>query len=280
MSFNANGHRFEVSVDNMRPDSMSIYPAFIFTLKFSHKSVQSFKIIDLIFNFGINKQGWHYLGPLIFEEPFIALSEQISRFISARLTLDPYGLKKIEELRENDDIRFRIFCNAVILDQGPKRFTASSSFEGKIAKSDWVERFLPAFGYKEVILLEIPKLNFPEFKKITDHLNDAWKKLSMGEYNIVLNCCRKTIEEIGKIVREKGYETKDEEGDVIPDWSSFFGNDELGDIVGTINKKIYGFTWPGAHAGKSVNKEEADYALMVTHAIANLVIKRMLAIRN
>ena len=38
------------------------------------------------------------------------------------------------------------------------------------------------------------------------------------------------------------------------------------------NKKIYGFTWPGAHTGKSVNKSDAEYALMITHAMVNLVI--------
>ena len=96
----------------------------------------------------------------------------------------------------------------------------------------------------------------------------------MGEYDKVLTDCRKVIEEIGTIVRKRGFEIIDEENKKRPDWKKFFGGDEVGEIFGTINQKIYGFTWPGAHTGKSINREDADYALMITHAIANMVIKK------
>jgi hypothetical protein len=224
----------------------------------------------------VKKGRWHYLGPVVFEEPSIELSNQASYSVRARLILDPYGLKKIEELRGNGNIRYIVYAKANVLDQDSRRLKAESNFEGEIARSNWVEKFLPAFGYKEVVLLEIPIVSLPQFKKISDHLNDAWEQLSMGECNVVLTCCRRAIERLGTIVREKGYKTKDENGKPIPDWSGFFGNDELGDIVGTINRKIYGFTWPGAHAGKSVNREDADYALMITHATANIVVKKFL----
>ena len=42
-----------------------------------------------------------------------------------------------------------------------------------------------------------------------------------------------------------------------------------------LNQKITVFVTPGSHAGKSVNKEDADFALMTTHAITNLAIKKL-----
>jgi len=138
-----------------------------------------------------------------------------------------------------------------------------------------VERYLPAFRYKEVILLEIPKFTFPEFNDVVGQLNDAWVHKSRGQYNLVLNSCRKTIEEIATIVRKKGYEIKVENSNPLPDWKQFFKSEDLGDIVGTINKKLYGFTSRGAHTGKSVNREDADYALMITHAMVNLILTKL-----
>ena len=41
--------------------------------------------------------------------------------------------------------------------------------------------------------------------------------------------------------------------------------------VGTINKKTKGLLSIAAHTGRTINKEDADFALMITHAIVNLV---------
>jgi len=52
---------------------------------------------------------------------------------------------------------------------------------------------------------------------------------------------------------------------------------DLGKIMEVLNQKITVFVTPGSHAGKSVNKENADFALMTTHAITNLAIKKLLS---
>ena len=124
--------------------------------------------------------------------------------------------------------------------------------------------------------MEIPVIETKEFETVSKYLDSAWKAKFMGQYDKVLTDCRKIIEELGTAVRKKGYETIDEKEDKIPDWRKFFNvESEIGDIFGTINQKIYGFTWRGAHTGKSINLEDADYALMITHAIANMVIKKV-----
>ena len=150
------------------------------------------------------------------------------------------------------------------------------NIEGRISKSDWVETFLPAFNYKEVSLLEIPKIGATNYQNVINHLNSAWKQKHMGQYDKVLTDCRKVIEEISTIVRKLGFETQEENGKKVPNWKKFFGSgEEIGEIFGSINQKLYGFTWLGAHTGKSINLEDADYVLMITHAIANMVIKKI-----
>lgn len=273
MSFQVDSHRFDVSIDDVRPDPLSLYPTVNFPLIFSHKSTTWFNIINLNFMFRIRAQNYyHYVGPLIFDSSFITLSGQNTVTERVRLILDQYGIRKIEELRENGDIQFNIDCCATILDQNNKRLKCQSNLDGKIAKSDWVEKFLPTFKYKEVVLLEVPKLDISEFSKVAELLNDAWKKKSMGQFSDVLVDCRRALEFITKEVKKKGFKTEDGN----PDWNRFLGDKELGDINATIVQKLSGFVAPGAHLyGKAFNIEDAEYALMITYAIANYVLNKL-----
>jgi len=121
-----------------------------------------------------------YIGPLLFDIPSIRITGQGTSPARARLILTHYGLKQIEKLRENGDINFSIWCQMDIRDQFTKYSYSSGSLEGTIAKSDWVEKHLDAYKYKEVVLLEVPKIDFPDFAEAAELLNDAWKKRSMG----------------------------------------------------------------------------------------------------
>ena len=271
MSFSVDSHRFDVTIDDIRPEPHSIYPTISFTLNFSHRSSTQFDVLNPTFHFRISKTDFHYVGPLVLDSSILTLSGQRTVPIRSRLILDPYGLKKIEELRENGDIVFNIYCYATILDQQSKRYTCTSNFEGKIAKSDWVEKFLQAFRYKDVVLLEVPKLDFPELTKATELLSDAWKKKSMGQFTDVLVDCRRALEFITSEVKKRGFITEDGN----PDWNKFLGNKDLGEIIGTIIQKLSGYIAPGAHYGKIFNIEDADYALMITHAIANYVLHKL-----
>lgn len=64
---------------------------------------------------------------------------------------------------------------------------------------------------------------------------------------------------------------------LVPDWKKFLGNEDLGDILGTINQKLYGLSAAGAHAGKAINKEDADLAVMSTHGLVQFVISKLMS---
>jgi hypothetical protein len=144
----------------------------------------------------------------------------------------------------------------------------------RIPKSDWVERILPRIGYKDVALLEIPRLVAPDYKDVVDYQNEAWRQFMMGDYDKVLVECRKTLEALGTRVKEKGLE-RTVEGKAVPDWDKLLGNDDSGSMLEVMFQKLRGFVAPGSHAGRSSSREEAEFALMVTHAIANLALKKL-----
>jgi hypothetical protein len=197
------------------------------------------------------------------------------------LTLDYYSLGQIERIRGNKDLQLQIrgSITAEMQQQPQTKTSASFQFDFRVAKSDWVESILPGLKYKDVALLEIPKLQDSEFADIANHMNTAWKQYSMGEYVNVFVECRKALEALSGKIKAKGFEkeTTDNEGKKkkIPDWEKLVGSPELGDILGTINQKIWGFVAPGAHTGKIMSKEDADFALMVTHSLLNLAIRKL-----
>lgn len=259
-----------------------IAPTMRFQFTFFNRSQQRYHLTGMTYRFNIiNNKGQQYgLCYLTFDEGMLDLLINSDKNINGYVTMDHYILKKIEEIRSGGDVRYRIYGGFVGIPMpSPPQITSfkrsdKNQVESRISKSDWVEKFLPAFQFKNVSLLEIPSIDSEDFRKVSEHLDSAWKQKFMGEYDKVLTDCRKVIEEIGTIVRKKGFEIE-EDGTKRPDWKKFFsGDNDIGDIFGTINQKIYGFTWPGAHTGKSINLEDADYALMITHSIANMVIKK------
>lgn len=162
--------------------------------------------------------------------------------------------------------------------QPQTRSSSSVTVSFRIPKSDWVEKILPQLKYKDVALLEIPRLEDVEFADVVEYINAAWKYHSMGEYSQVLGECRKALETLTTKVKNKGLEKEVmEEGKrrIILDWNKLLGSDEIGEIVGSICQKTWGFVTPGAHAGKTINREDADFALMVTHAMANFVSRKL-----
>jgi hypothetical protein len=138
---------------------------------------------------------------------------------------------------------------------------------------------LPQLKYKEVSLLEIPKIEKPEFGDIIARINDAWKQYSMGEYDKVLTECRKAMEALSTVIKNKGFqkEITDEKGNkrVVPNWEKALGHKEIGDIVEVFVQKLFGFLAPGSHYGKSINREDAELAIMNTHALVNYMAKKL-----
>jgi hypothetical protein len=197
------------------------------------------------------------------------------------LILDYYSLGQIERIRGSKDLQLQVRGSIIAeIQQQPQTKTAMGfQFDFRVAKSDWVENILSTVGYKRVTLLEIPELPDSEFGDIVNHINAAWKQYAMGEYSNVLTECRKALETLTGKMKAKGFEreTTDNEGTKkrIPDWDKLLGSSELGDILGTVNQKVLGFVAPSAHAGTAINKEEADFGLMVTHSLLNMAIHKL-----
>jgi len=269
---------------NVHPQTARfISPTLQFQFTFTNHSQTKYFLSGMTYCFNVldlTRTNEVSVGFLSFLRPYLKIEPNTNTHESGFIIMDHYILKKIEEMRAGGDLQYNIkgaFLGISHTSQGIPIFKQSNIEEvrDRISKSDWVEKYLPVFKFKNVSLLEVPIIDSKDFKKVAEYIDTAWKDKMMGEYDKVLINCRKVIEEIGIIVRKRGYKTKNIEGKEIPDWKKFFsGVNETGEIFGTINQKIYGFTSPGAHTGKSINREDADYALMITHAIANMVIKK------
>ncbi len=55
----------------------------------------------------------------------------------------------------------------------------------------------------------------------------------------------------------------------VPDWEKALGNIEA------LMQKLFGFLAPGSHYGKPINREDAELAIMSTHALINFVAKKL-----
>ena len=195
--------------------------------------------------------------------------------------LDHYGLGQIEKLREGKDLTFRVEGSFIGENrQQPQSWTSAGfSLDFRMPKSDWVENVLHRLKYRDVMLLEIPRFLEPQFEDVATYINDAWRQYSRGEYDKVLTECRKALETLKKKIMAQGFEKEivDDQGTKkkILDWDKLLGSSDMGDIVGSINQKLWGFVAPGAHAGKAINREDADFALMTTHAMIDIVVKKL-----
>ena len=134
---------------------------------------------------------------------------------------------------------------------------------------------MPNLKYKDTILIEIPKITI-EFAQIANHLDSAWKQYSSREYDKVLTDCRKALEALKTDLRNRDFvrQTMEEKEPRI-DWEKITGNKDTGEIIGIIFQKLWAFDTPGAHTGKAINREDANFALMSTHAIIDLAIKKI-----
>jgi len=196
--------------------------------------------------------------------------------IRYQLELSHYTLEQIEKLR-GGDLLLRASSTLIVQRVGGEGYSSHPFlFDFEIAKSKWVEKILPELGYKHVSLVEIPDLPDGEFAQITQYLNAAWRDKMMGQYDGALTNCRKALEALGKQIRSMGFETLREDGvGKRPDWKELFRSEDLGDIIGKLHQKVIGFTVPGAHAGKAINREDGDLAILTTHGLVQFAISKM-----
>lgn len=268
-------------------ESASIYPRLRIGFEITHNMSpvdESYYValtnMEAEFRIPSKEGGTTYIGKASSKEPFCRISANGQTYPSFYLDLDHYGLNQIEKLREGEDLRLE--ADISFLAELPEEPPTSSSLVRvpfAIPKSDWVEKILPRLKYKDVALLEIPRLKDVEFADVIKYVDAAWKYYSMGEFSQVLGECRKALETLTTKVKDKGLKkeiTEAGEKKTVPDWNKLLHNDEIGEIIGSICQKTFGFVVPGSHAGKSINREDADLALMITHAIVNFASAKLL----
>jgi len=284
-SINLLQSRLDITYSLSGAEKLSIHPRLVFNFSFRHSISGALpydlRVSNLTGNLKMKSENlFIYLGQLVPLYPLITLGKDHTCGIPFSVDLSYPRLREIEKLREGKDLDLLAEVKFIgeQNDQPQNKELSTFQLNFRIPKSDWVEKMLPQLKFKNVSLIEIPDLMGSEFQKIVNHVNDAWKQYSMGEYNRLLTDCRKALEELSKTIRNKGFEkeeTNEEKKRKVPDWSKLFGNKNLGSIIKDMNRKTLGFVAPGSHAGTSVNREDADFALMTTHGLVNLATKKL-----
>lgn len=204
------------------------------------------------------------------------------------LDLDHFGLTQIEKIRNNKDIRlksslrFSFEMPSQYVSQNTKFPIKQSMFsnlqEYTIPKSVWLERILPAFNFKNVFLLEIPKLmEDAETVELAKHLSRALDKLSQGDYSGVLTDCQKALEETKAIAKTKGY-TKVIDSNEQIDFGLFSDKEKIQKALVKSWQGVWGFGQAGGrHIGGERGKDEAWFSILGTFGLVNLIINYMLS---
>ena len=278
-TFTVRGGQIDLSMSEKPLPMNSVLPSIEFTFRFQNRDTNVI-LSNLRFKFHIkNARGaTRFLKFMDFETPQISVGQNENELVPGYLLLDPYTLFKIEEIREGGDLNFFIrgaLIGEKISGQNHIHMENCSNLQitDTISKSDWVEKFLPSFDYKHVSLVEIPHLSSETFSKIAGYLDSAWKQKHMGQYDNTLTDCRKAIEETRSLIQSEGFVKENSDKRDKTDWKTFFDSDSIGKICEKIDQQIYWFTSKGAHPGRGINLEDADFALLISQALINYVIK-------
>ena len=199
------------------------------------------------------------------------------------MDLDHFGLVQIERIRNNGDIRLKSSLRysyempSQYVDRTTKFPIKQSGFlqlqEYTIPKSVWLERILPAFNFKEVFLLEIPKLmGNADTANLAKYLAGALDKLSSGDYPGVLIDCQKALEETKALAKTKGYTTTESR----IDFGKLTDTDTIKTALDNVWSGIWNFSQPGGrHIGSDRGREEAWFAILTTYGMVNLIMSNL-----
>lgn len=211
--------------------------------------------------------------------------------LTFRLTMDNYALSQIEKIRRGNNLSLEFYLQFQAFIEGNPATTQQYKIPLRgttIPKSTWVEDILPHLNYKNVALVEIPKLEYKKLNEAIDMLDLAWKSYSMGDMEDVLVKCRKTLEAIGNQVKKAGFITElnkiDSQGKSYktkyPNWKKFFDSDSKGEIFKGIFQKLSGFVAPGSHMSPLSDMNHAYFALLQAFSLTHLVISRFKIIED
>ncbi len=282
---------FDVNLKNIKIESDSLIPRILFEVRVVLLSLSENPVISLsnilaeVYVMGEKDTGNRYIGTAIATRPYILINEEQ---ITLYLDLDYYKLEQIEKIRQGGDFKLfltiRGLATAIISREGRMNDVKNFHFSPQqlvheFPKSTWAEKFLKGFNFKHVRLFEFPEILPPEsLREAIKHLDDGWTQFSAGHYDKVLVDCRKALEEIKTIIMNAGFKRTDknnkgEEIDV-PDWKKIFESDNISDTYRYMFQKLRDFVAQGAHTGKSINNEDALFALMITHALIYYLVEK------
>lgn len=257
-------------LNNVNAEPNSIYP----TLRVEFEFTNSSAFIVLLTNFTgrlfLRAADQYFLGAMLTDTPIIMLNPGANRTIAFYTSIDHYGLATVERLRANQGLVLlaNISCSGQVTGQQPS--FQNATYQTRIPKSDWVETLLVAFQFKQVFLLELPKIGYTDYNPVANLLEEATKKLAMGDYPEVLVQCQKALEKTKEVAKSRGL-LKDNDIDfskLIPDSST------AAESLDAIWRKLtLFFQGGGRHIGRNINKEDAEFAILVTYGLINTVSK-------
>jgi len=265
-------HSISIEYQNSSVQGNSIKPRLIFNLNLTNLAQGSYPLDFEFLPSEVQLGNGFYVGLLMPQVYYGPIQPNNPYGYSFGLDLDFYSISQIEKIREGKDLQLQLQLKFVVKAQAPQPITMSPGMNipVRIPKSDWVESYLPQLKFRDVFLLEFPKLENAEFRDAVSHLNSAWKQFGLGEYDKVLEECRKALEAAKDTAKTKGLLKEDE-----VDWEQILEGDRAGSYVSSVHKGVWGFNARGAHIGKSINREDADFALLTTHALFVLLTKKV-----
>lgn len=184
------------------------------------------------------------------------------RFLFPRSTL-----QTLEETRDGDALTFNLEVaisgaeppNSNQSPSVPMRETVEDRFT--IARSVWVDRFLPQLGYGDTRLWEarFPKIETAEaLERETDHLEEAVRSFNMGEHKSAVQLSRQTIEGLKNKADKLDYE-------------ELIGGEEWARAVGVCDLAMH----PDAGRGANVTRADAEFALQLARALHRRVASEL-----
>jgi hypothetical protein len=223
-----------------------------------------------------------YITSVVPDQPFYEIEPASPSTCYFYADLDHFKLNEIEKVRKGEDLRLRLHLSFLAevrqpIQQPITKYPIITQLDERTAKSDWIET-ISQLRFKDVALIEIPKIEAPEFSDVISKVNGAWKQYWLGEYDKVLTECRKAMESLTEIVKNEGFikEELNEKGKrTVPDFEKALGHKDTGEIIKIIIQKHFGFLAPGSHYGKSINREDAEFALILTQGLVNFISKKL-----
>jgi len=227
----------------------------------------------------LNERGAEIHLPSAYSEFDYYLVSTMENSVIFHIDLDYFGLSQIEKIRNNKDLRLRgtLYYTLDFPSKYKYKNSASSPLlEYTIPKSTWIEKILSPFKFKDVFLLEIPKvIENDATAKLVEYLMNAQNKLSAGDYEGVLVDCHKALEATKELAKKKGYTTQAEKAEKI-DFGKFTEDDTIKEALEKTWASVWSFSQPGGrHIGRERGKEEAWFSILTTYGLVNLLINNM-----